>query len=138
MNKEEYLKRIENMHSFTGIPSYWPELQEAIKEKNIAVAMSAFLEEEVNIYKEMYSQLLQIVGELSKTVSSINVSASENKSELGRLYLAEKVKDLEEEISYLKKKLHEMSHKAEQYRIASQENSKLSDYWQNMATRQYG
>ena len=25
MNRDEYLKRVDNMHSFTGIPSYWME-----------------------------------------------------------------------------------------------------------------
>lgn len=135
MNKDEYLKRVDNMHSFTGIPSYWMELQDAIREKNVAIAMRAFYEEEANIYKEMYAQLFPVIDELTKAVASIN-PPNETKSELGRLYLMEKVKDLEEEIKSLKKKLHEMAHKAEQYRISSQENSKLSDYWQNRASQQ--
>ena len=32
MNMEEYKKRIENVHTLTGVPSYWEELQKALQE----------------------------------------------------------------------------------------------------------
>lgn len=32
MNMEEYKKRIENAHTFTGIPSYWEQFQDALSE----------------------------------------------------------------------------------------------------------
>lgn len=34
MNIEEYRNRIEKAHTFTGIPSYWDELQEVIAERD--------------------------------------------------------------------------------------------------------
>lgn len=32
MNIDEYRRRVENMHSVTGVPTYWEELQKAIAE----------------------------------------------------------------------------------------------------------
>lgn len=35
MNLEEYKRRVENMHSVTGVPTYWEELQNAIAERDM-------------------------------------------------------------------------------------------------------
>lgn len=34
MNIEEYKRRVENMHSVTGVPTYWEALQDAIEQLN--------------------------------------------------------------------------------------------------------
>lgn len=37
MNLEEYQRRIESMHTVTGIPSYWEELQVMTAERDAAL-----------------------------------------------------------------------------------------------------
>lgn len=34
MNIEEYRRRVENMHSVTGVPTYWEALQDAVEQLN--------------------------------------------------------------------------------------------------------
>jgi GTP1/Obg family GTP-binding protein len=34
MNIDEYKKRIEEAHTFTGVPTYWQELQEVTEERD--------------------------------------------------------------------------------------------------------
>lgn len=34
MNLDEYKRRVETMHSVTGVPTYWEELQNAIAERD--------------------------------------------------------------------------------------------------------
>lgn len=34
MDLDEYKRRVENMHSVTGVPTYWEELQNAIAERD--------------------------------------------------------------------------------------------------------
>lgn len=48
MNMEEYKQRIENDHTFTGIPSYWKDLQD----------MTAKRDCWRNVAKELYTWLL--------------------------------------------------------------------------------
>lgn len=33
MNREEYNRRLDTMHSVTGVPTYWEEFQQAIAER---------------------------------------------------------------------------------------------------------
>lgn len=134
MNKDEYFKRIDNMHSFTGIPSYWQDLQDAIREKQIANAMRAFHEEEAKMYKEMYEQALNRISTLEAESNKEDMADVKYLlSEGGRQYLLAKVADLEAEIELLKGQLHELAHKAEEFRIRADENAKLSEYWQGRA-----
>ena len=89
MNIEEYRKRIENIHSFTGIPSYWEDLQIAIAERDRFQQLA----------EELYERgMLQAKAtELYKSQAHVQRALHEKSAEL--------VDELTEEIEQLKKEI---------------------------------
>ena len=59
MNMEEYKKRIESAHTFTGVPSYWQELQQAVAERdNYKLEIERLrraIETFINVYYNCYT-----------------------------------------------------------------------------------
>lgn len=47
MNMEEYRKRIDSAHTFTGIPTYWEQLKEVTKERDALLREISELRAEV-------------------------------------------------------------------------------------------
>ena len=89
MDLNEYHKRIEKTHTFTGVPSYWEDLQIAIAERNRFQQLA----------EELYERgMLQLkTTELYKSQAHVQRALYEKSAELID-QLTEEIQQLKEEI----------------------------------------
>lgn len=85
MNLEEYKRRIEDAHTFTGIPTYWAELQEMTAERDRYQYIAKMFydnrfaqdPDQTKFAADSYEQAAHASWQNSKTSSQNNVSPSE-------------------------------------------------------------
>jgi hypothetical protein len=68
MTPEEYQRRIENSHSFTGIPSYWEDLQSMTAERDRLKVLSEELHMRGMLQAKATEKCTEIVDELTSEV----------------------------------------------------------------------